>query len=60
MSNTYEQIYSNPTLSASFTGFYGQTFIMLNLPVWIAVVGGLAGIVMFVVMVRKSANGGYE
>jgi len=60
MSNTYEKIYSNPTLSASFTGFYGQTFIMLNLPVWIAVVGGLAGIVMFVVMVRKSANGGYE
>ncbi len=60
ISNSYEEVYSNPVLASSFSGFYGQTYIMLNLPVWIAVIGGLAGIVMFVVMVRKSAYGGYE
>lgn len=59
MSNTYETIYTNPSLASSFTGFWGQTYIFLNLPIWIGVIGALAGIVMFVNMVRQSQYGGY-
>ena len=59
MSNTYETIYSTPTLASSFSGFWGQTFIFLNLPIWIAVIGAIAGIVMFVNMIKQSQYGGY-
>lgn len=60
LANSYEEVYSNPTLASSYTGFFGQTYIMLNLHIWVTIIGGLAGIVMFIVMVRKSAYGGYE
>lgn len=60
LSNSYEQIYEHPTLSASFSGFFAQTYIMLNLHIWIAIIGGIAGMVMFVNMVRQSQFGGYE
>lgn len=59
MSNTYEVIYQNPTLSSSFDGFWGQTYIFLNLPIWITIIGIFAGIVMFVNMLRTSQYGGY-
>ena len=59
ISNTYEVIYQTPTLAEAFSGFWGQTYIFLNLPIWIAVIGALAGIVMFVNMVRQSQYGGY-
>jgi len=59
ISNTYETIYTNPTLADAFSGFWGQTYIFLNLPIWIGVIGALAGIVMFVNMVRQSQYGGY-
>lgn len=59
ISNTYEQIYLNPTLASSFAGFWGQTYIFLNLPIWIGVIGAIAGIVMFVNMVKQSQYGGY-
>jgi len=60
MSNAYETVYNNPTLSSTFQGFFGATFIFLNLPIWVAVVGILAGIIMFAGMVRQSQYGGYE
>ena len=58
LSNAYEMVYSNPTLSSSFAGFWGQTFIFLNLPVWVTVIGFLGGIIMFVNMVRSRSRGG--
>jgi len=60
MSNAYETVYNNPALASTFTGFYGATFIFLNLPIWVAVVGILAGIVMFAGMVKQSQYGGFE
>lgn len=52
LSNSYEQVYTNPTLRDTFTGFFGATWIFLNLPIWVAVIGILAGILMFINVVR--------
>lgn len=59
LSNSYEIIYANPTLASSFTGFWGATYIFLNLPIWITVVGCLAGIIMFINMVKISRSIGF-
>lgn len=60
LSNAYEVVYETPELVGTFSGFWGQTVIMLNLPVWMAIIGGIAGIVMFVNFIRQSQYGGYE
>ncbi len=54
LSNVYEEIYQNDLLATAFSGFWGQTYIFLNLPIWITVIGGLAGIIMFINMVRSN------
>jgi len=53
ISNSYETLMSNPTLSSTFTGFTGANWIMLNLPVWITIIGITGGIIMFSRMGRK-------
>ena len=52
LSNAYEVLYLNPTLASSFSGFFGVTFIFMHLPTWVLVIGFLAGIIMFINMVR--------
>lgn len=47
MANTYETLMEDPTLASTFTGFTGANWLMLNLPVWIAIIGMAGGIVMF-------------
>ena len=58
VSNTYEEIYTNPTLASSFSGFFGMNMIMTNLPVWVAVIGLVSGILMFINMNRFPGAGG--
>jgi F0F1-type ATP synthase assembly protein I len=53
LSNAYETIILNPTLASTFVGFKGSNFIMLNLPMWIAIIGIVGGIIMFVRMGSK-------
>lgn len=53
LSNAYEQVIADPTLASVFAGFVGGNFIMLNLPIWIAVIGFVGGIIMFVRMGSK-------
>ena len=53
ISNAYEQVILDPTLASTFVGFVGANFIMLNLPTWIAVIGIIGGIIMFVRMGSK-------
>jgi len=53
LSNSYETIYQNPLLADTFTGFYGATWIFLHLPIWITVIGLLAGLLMFINAVRN-------
>jgi hypothetical protein len=53
LSNAYEQVIQDPTLASTFAGFVGANFIMLQLPIWIAVIGVVGGIIMFVRMGSK-------
>lgn len=59
LSNAYEIVYQTPVLASSFTGFYGQTYIMLHFPIWVTIIGGLAGIILFVNLIKQSQYGGY-
>jgi len=47
MSNSYETLMADATLSSTFSTFTGANWIMLNLPVWIAIIGMAGGIIMF-------------
>lgn len=53
LSNAYEQVIEDPTLASTFAGFVGANFIMLHLPMWIAIIGIVGGIIMFVRMGSK-------
>lgn len=53
LSNAYEQVISNPTLASTFAGFTGANYILLQLPIWITVIGIVGGIIMFVRMGSK-------
>lgn len=55
ISNSYEVVYQNPTLASTFTGFFGATWIFLHLPIWVAVIGIIAGILMFINVLRGPA-----
>ena len=62
ISNAYETVIADPTLASTFAGFVGANFIMLSLPIWIAVVGVVGAIIMFVRMGSKENDlygGGY-
>ena len=47
MSNSYETLMETEMLSGTFTGFMGANWIMLNLPIWISIIGIGGGIIMF-------------
>jgi len=53
MANTYETLLSDATLGATFSGFVGASWIMLNLPIWITIIGIGGGIIMFSRMGKK-------
>lgn len=61
ISNAYEQIIADELLASTFSGFVGGNFIMLNLPIWITVIGIIGGLIMFVRMGSKENElyGGY-
>lgn len=58
--NVYEVIYQNPLLASTFSGLWGVSYIFLNLHIWITVIGGIAGIIMFINMIRQSKMEGFE
>lgn len=47
MSNAYETIMNNEVLAGTFQEFTGANWIMLNLPVWITIIGFVGGIIMY-------------
>lgn len=62
IANAYETIINNATLSASFSGFTGANHFMLYLPMYIAIIGFVGGIIMFVRWTRRDDyiyTGGY-
>jgi len=50
---------NDQTLSGTFTSFSGASWIMLNLPVWITIIGMVGGIIMFSRMGKKEEQYGY-
>jgi len=56
LSNAYEQVIADPTLASTFAGFLGANFIMMKLPIWIAIIGIVGGIIMFVRMGSREAE----
>jgi len=48
VSNTYEEIYQNPSIASGFTGLLAASWLMLNMPYIITVVGFIAGIFLFI------------
>ena len=53
LSNAYETVIQDPTLASTFAGFVGANFIMLQLPIWITIIGIVGAIIMFVRMGNK-------
>ena len=47
ISNSYEEMYEHPLLAQDFAGFFAQSWIFLHLPLWVTVIGILAGILLF-------------
>ena len=56
ISNAYEELISNPTLASTFIKFTGSNFIMLKLPMWIAIIGITGGIIMFARMGKREES----
>lgn len=46
ISNAYEIIMEDPTLASTFDGFIGANYIMLNLPIWVTIIGFIGGVIM--------------
>lgn len=55
LSNAYEDVTANATLSATFDGFLGANFLLLNLPVIVTIIGFAGGVIMFIRM-QKGAE----
>ena len=53
MSNAYETLASDPTLSSTFSNFVGSNWVMSQLPIVISIVGITGGIIMFVRMGKR-------
>ena len=56
LANSYETVMNNATLSSTFAGFTGANWIMLNMPIWIAIIGITGGIIMFSRMGKREEN----
>lgn len=49
VANTYERLMNDPILMETFlTGFFGQNWIFLHLPIWVTIFGFIAGILMYI------------
>jgi len=63
ISQGYEMVIQDGLLSETFLGFTGGNFIMIYLPIWIAVIGITGAVIMFVRMGSKEnelyGGGGY-
>lgn len=59
MSNAYETLMTDATLSNVFLEFVGANWIMLNLPIWITIIGFVGAIIMFSRMGRGEEQNGY-
>jgi F0F1-type ATP synthase assembly protein I len=63
ISQSYETVIAEELLAETFLGFTGGNFIMSYLPIWVAVIGIVGAVIMFVRMGSKEneiyGGGGY-
>jgi len=59
ISNTYETLMNNATLSSTFSQFTGANWLMLHLPVWVTIIGFVGAIIIFSRMGKGEERGGY-
>jgi len=59
ISNGYETIIADDTLANTFEGFLGANFILLNLPLWVAVISIIGGVIMVIRMKQAQSTGFY-
>jgi len=57
ISNQYELLMSNDVLGATISEFTGASFIMLNLPIWVSILGILGAILLFAGILRDAGAG---
>ena len=53
LSNAYDTLRLTDPINSTFELFVGANFIMLHLPVWMAILGGLSGIIMTVRLIGQ-------
>ena len=58
VSNAYEELMTNNILGETLTSFFGGSFIMLNLPQIVAVIGLISGLFLFIGFTRDRELGG--
>lgn len=58
LSNAYEDLLGSGTLSATLSEFTASSFILLNLPIWTAVIGIFGAVFLFMGIVRDQGAGG--
>ena len=56
VSNSYEMLYADTTLNSTFANFVGANWIMAQLPMIVAIVGMVGGIIMFARMGKKEVG----
>lgn len=62
VSNAYHVLIATPEVASIYAGFTGANFIMLNLPIWVTIIGFVGGLIMFLRMGSKEQEiygGGY-
>lgn len=58
VANTYEELTTSATFGATLSGFTATNYIILNLPVWVTIIGFIGAIFMFIGIVRDREAGG--
>lgn len=58
ISNAYENLMINTTIGPTVSDFTAASFIMLNLPLWVTVIGFVGAVFLFIGITRDTGAGG--
>jgi hypothetical protein len=58
ISNQYETLMTNEVIGTTLSEFTGASFIMLNLPIWVTIIGIMGAIFLFAGILRDEGTGG--
>lgn len=58
ISNVYENLVVSSPMGSTLKSYTASTFIMLNLPVWVTIIGFIGAILLFASILRDREQGG--